>query len=174
MIFKIFSPKNFAKKLAFLTQNKAKFLKKLIITLVFKKNANFFAENWGKSQKIVIITSTPGQNWTHNDLLHVNCKLLKGTENGPCHRSVPKYSFYIFYTRISDALQIPPCSRNGRRNQGCQIFSVQHTKSRKMHQIAINHLATLVTKSVRWVAKQGDQIVRFFYHIGQLFTSQLV
>jgi hypothetical protein len=28
--------------------------------LVFKKNANYFAENWGKSQKIVIITSTPG------------------------------------------------------------------------------------------------------------------
>jgi hypothetical protein len=29
--------------------------------LVFEKNANFFAENWRKSQKIVIITSTPGQ-----------------------------------------------------------------------------------------------------------------
>jgi hypothetical protein len=28
--------------------------------LVFEKNANFFAENWEKSQKIVIITSTPG------------------------------------------------------------------------------------------------------------------
>jgi hypothetical protein len=42
MIFKIFSPKNFAKKTAFLTQNKA--------------------ENWEKSQKIVIITSTPGLN----------------------------------------------------------------------------------------------------------------
>jgi hypothetical protein len=26
----------------------------------FEKNANFFAENWQKSQKIVIITSTPG------------------------------------------------------------------------------------------------------------------
>jgi hypothetical protein len=31
----------------------------LIITLVFEKNANFFAENWQKSPKIVIITSTP-------------------------------------------------------------------------------------------------------------------
>jgi hypothetical protein len=31
----------------------------VIITLVFEKNANFFAENWQKSQKIVIITSTP-------------------------------------------------------------------------------------------------------------------
>jgi hypothetical protein len=29
MIFKIFSPKTFAKKMAFLTQNKAKFLKKV-------------------------------------------------------------------------------------------------------------------------------------------------
>jgi hypothetical protein len=35
-------------------------LKKMIITLFFfDKNANFFAENWEKSQKIVIITSIP-------------------------------------------------------------------------------------------------------------------
>jgi hypothetical protein len=32
----------------------------MIITLVFEKTANFFAENGEKSQKIVIITSTPG------------------------------------------------------------------------------------------------------------------
>jgi hypothetical protein len=36
------------------------FEKILIATLVFEKNANFFAENCRKSQKIVIITSTPG------------------------------------------------------------------------------------------------------------------
>jgi hypothetical protein len=60
IIFKIFSPKKIAKKLAFLTQNKAKICKILIITLVFEKNANFFAENWQKTHKIVIITSTPG------------------------------------------------------------------------------------------------------------------
>jgi hypothetical protein len=60
MIFKIFLPKNSAKKLAFLTQNKAKLCKILIITLVFEKNANFFAKNCQKSQKIMIITSTPG------------------------------------------------------------------------------------------------------------------
>jgi hypothetical protein len=59
MIFKIFSPKNSAKKLAFLIQIKAELCKILIITLVFEKNANFFAENCRKSQKIVIITSTP-------------------------------------------------------------------------------------------------------------------
>jgi hypothetical protein len=46
--------------LAILSQNKAKLCKKLNITLVFEKNANFFAENCRKSQKILIITSTPG------------------------------------------------------------------------------------------------------------------
>jgi hypothetical protein len=61
MIFKIFSLKNSAKKFVFLTQNKAKLCKSLIITLVFEKNANFFAENRQKSQKIVIITSIPGR-----------------------------------------------------------------------------------------------------------------
>jgi hypothetical protein len=48
MILKIFLPKNSAKKLAFLTQNKAKLCKILIITLVFEKNAIFspkIAEN---------------------------------------------------------------------------------------------------------------------------------
>jgi hypothetical protein len=60
MIFKIFSRKFSAKKLAFLTQNKSKLCIILIITLVFEKNANFFAENCRKSQKIVFITSTPG------------------------------------------------------------------------------------------------------------------
>jgi hypothetical protein len=41
--------------LAFLAQNKAKLCKNLIITLIFEKNANFFAENCRKTQKIVII-----------------------------------------------------------------------------------------------------------------------
>jgi predicted dinucleotide-binding enzyme len=43
------------------TQIKDNFAEKIIITLVFEKNANFFAENRQKSQKIVIITSVPGQ-----------------------------------------------------------------------------------------------------------------
>jgi hypothetical protein len=43
MIFKIFSPKNSAKKLAFFTQNKAKLCKILIITLVFEKKLQFFS-----------------------------------------------------------------------------------------------------------------------------------
>jgi hypothetical protein len=40
-------------------QTTASFCKNVIITLGFEKNANFLAENWQKSQKIVIITSTP-------------------------------------------------------------------------------------------------------------------
>jgi hypothetical protein len=44
MIIKIFSLKIFAKKFAFFAQNKAKLCKNWIITLVFEKNANFFAE----------------------------------------------------------------------------------------------------------------------------------
>jgi hypothetical protein len=80
MIFKIFSPKILAKKLAFFAQSKAKLCKNWIITLVFEKNANFFAENWQKSQKSVIITSTP--DWA-NLRLFGNCLLwavLKMTE----------------------------------------------------------------------------------------------
>jgi hypothetical protein len=55
----IFAEK-FSGKIGVLTQNKAKLCKNLIITLVFEKNAIFFAENRQKSQKIVIITSVPG------------------------------------------------------------------------------------------------------------------
>jgi hypothetical protein len=51
-------PKHLAKKLAFLLGTKLNF-EKMIMILVFKKKRQFFAENWGKSQKIVIITSTP-------------------------------------------------------------------------------------------------------------------
>jgi hypothetical protein len=48
MIFKIFSPKNFAKKLAFLTQNKAKLCKIVITTLVFDKKTPFFRRKLAK------------------------------------------------------------------------------------------------------------------------------
>jgi hypothetical protein len=51
----------FGEKMAFLTQNKGKLSKNLIITLVFEENVNFFAENCQKSKKIVIITSSPGR-----------------------------------------------------------------------------------------------------------------
>jgi hypothetical protein len=48
--FKYFRRKNLQKNLAFLTQNKAKFWKKLIITLVFKKNA-IFSPKIGKNRR---------------------------------------------------------------------------------------------------------------------------
>jgi hypothetical protein len=44
MILKIISPKNLAKILAFFAQITASFCKDMIITLVFEKNATFFAE----------------------------------------------------------------------------------------------------------------------------------
>jgi hypothetical protein len=59
MILKNIFAKNIGKKWAFLTQNKAKLFKNLIITLVFEKSAICFAENWQKLAKIVILTSTP-------------------------------------------------------------------------------------------------------------------
>jgi hypothetical protein len=46
-------------KIGDFVSKQSQILKKLIIALVFEKNANLFAENWRKSQKIVIITSTP-------------------------------------------------------------------------------------------------------------------
>jgi hypothetical protein len=59
MIFWIFSPKKSPKELAFLTQNKAKLWKKWSWHWFLRKTPIFFAENWLKSQKTVIITSTP-------------------------------------------------------------------------------------------------------------------
>jgi hypothetical protein len=56
--FKIFSSKNSAKKFAFFTQNKAK-LCKIYHNIGVLEKRHFFAKNCQKSQKIVIITSTP-------------------------------------------------------------------------------------------------------------------
>jgi hypothetical protein len=41
MIFKILSPKNLAKILAFFAQTTASFCKNVVITLALEKNANF-------------------------------------------------------------------------------------------------------------------------------------
>jgi hypothetical protein len=45
--------------MAFLAQITVSFFKILIIAFFFCEKRHFFAENWQKSQKIVIITSTP-------------------------------------------------------------------------------------------------------------------
>jgi hypothetical protein len=47
----IFAEKN-CEKVAFSTQNKARLCKILIKTLIFEKNAIFFAKSWQKSQKL--------------------------------------------------------------------------------------------------------------------------
>jgi hypothetical protein len=59
MIF-IISTNKMAKNWRFLLETKLNDANFLIITLFFEKNANFSAENWQKSRKIVIVTSTPG------------------------------------------------------------------------------------------------------------------
>jgi hypothetical protein len=61
MIFKNIFAEKFDENIGVFCSNYSCCCKKLIITLVFEKNAKFFAENWRKSQKVVIITSTPGQ-----------------------------------------------------------------------------------------------------------------
>jgi hypothetical protein len=50
-------------RMAFMTKNKAKLCKILIKTLFFEKNANFFAENGQKLQKIVVITQRGRPPW---------------------------------------------------------------------------------------------------------------
>jgi hypothetical protein len=52
IIFKIISPKKIAKKLAFLTENKAKFCKILIVTLIFEKHAIFSPKNGKNCKKL--------------------------------------------------------------------------------------------------------------------------
>jgi hypothetical protein len=41
--------------------------------LIFEKNANFFVESCRKSQKIVIITSTPGHPASDPNILSISC-----------------------------------------------------------------------------------------------------
>jgi hypothetical protein len=51
MILQIFSPNFFGENIGVFCSNYCYFLKKMIITLVYEKNANCFAENGQKSQK---------------------------------------------------------------------------------------------------------------------------
>jgi hypothetical protein len=88
MIFKIFSPENLAKILAFFAQTTVRFCKNMIITLVFEKNANFFDENWQKSQKIVIITSTPDE---ENFRIHT----MGGCLLWAVSRKLQRYQFFV-------------------------------------------------------------------------------
>jgi hypothetical protein len=66
----IFFAKKICENIGVFAQTTASFCKNLIITLIFEKSANCFAEDWEKSQKIVIITSTPGVNFLSGLALH--------------------------------------------------------------------------------------------------------
>jgi hypothetical protein len=58
--FEIYWPNSWPKNWPLFVQNNVTFCKIRIITLVFKKNEKLFTKNCRKSQKIVIIASTPG------------------------------------------------------------------------------------------------------------------
>jgi hypothetical protein len=58
IIYKIFSPKKLSENIGLFAQTNASFNK----NFCFGEKRQFFAEIWQKSQKIVIITSTPGVN----------------------------------------------------------------------------------------------------------------
>jgi hypothetical protein len=78
-ILKIFSPKYFAKKMAFSTQNKAELCQKIDHNIVFWEKCHFLP-------KIVIITSVPG----HTAPSHMNVRLASGErkKNVSIHSSI--------------------------------------------------------------------------------------
>jgi hypothetical protein len=65
---------NFCGKIDVFGSNYCYFLQKLNNNDGFEKNANFLAGNWRKSQKIVIIASTPGFSNAHFPLLSLCIK----------------------------------------------------------------------------------------------------
>jgi hypothetical protein len=66
--------------------------------LVFEKNANFFAENWRKSQKIMIITLTPdecekfAQNVAQPIFLTLTVTVDKNLAKNVVFKKVPKFA----------------------------------------------------------------------------------
>jgi hypothetical protein len=51
-------------------------LQKFYHNIGFAKNANFYAENWRKSQKILIITSTPAYSYKHILGMDQGCRFI--------------------------------------------------------------------------------------------------
>jgi hypothetical protein len=96
--------------MAFFAQNKAKLCKNWIITLVFDKNANFFAENWQKSQKIVIITSPYDEAGAGRgcQMVHFNAK----NANLGIFRRTLKLKMLVYLMAIWSILR-PFCVCNG-------------------------------------------------------------
>jgi hypothetical protein len=81
--------------MAFFAQTTSSFCINLIRTLVFEKNDIFSAENWQKSQKIVIITSVPAFAAFF------------------CFRPVPLFTFFNTQTR---------CIKSQHAQQHCHFF----------------------------------------------------
>jgi hypothetical protein len=107
----------------------------LIITFVLEKNAIFFAENWQKSQEIVIITSTPGPYLILNDQgQHGPVPLGEALGDDPGHAVVGKpYNASVSVCDHSVSRHPRPdvqfifCSRLASRlEQGCQMVCFQN------------------------------------------------
>jgi hypothetical protein len=87
----------------------------MIITLVFKKNANFCTENWEKSQKIVIITLTPGfassgPEFCFKNRAQVLIKLqIVQKQLGPFGRTNRVHLMYILVDFVAKGNFIPRC-----------------------------------------------------------------
>jgi hypothetical protein len=97
--------------MAFLTQNKAKLWKKLIITLVFEKNA----ESCKKSPKIVILTSTPVQTSAFFRHFRVMFNLVRSYEPGvQCY----DHDFWRFWPFLRKDMLVPFLYRLRSRSSG--------------------------------------------------------
>jgi hypothetical protein len=97
-------------------------MKKLIITLLFKKNANFFAENWRNSQKIEIMTSTTAPISTAKD-----------DTTGPHLQGPSIHTFYRQGMRLKLAKKISfVCQHRLRLTRACLLFlSIDREMGRK-------------------------------------------
>jgi hypothetical protein len=114
MIFQIFSPKNSAKKLAFLTQNKAELCKILII---FEKKRQFFRR---KLSKIA-------ENCDHN-IDHVFFASVKKYRNFP---------IYVLISLESGVDVMITAILNNFRRKNCLFFSKTNVMNKILHYLAL-------------------------------------
>jgi hypothetical protein len=95
----IFAGKNWR----FLAQTTASFWKNLIITLVF--------ENWQKSPKILIITSTPGSDhmynfWIYNYVQLQRCSAYTVLKSGKIFIPKTRYTCVVNFYNAGDVMHV--------------------------------------------------------------------
>jgi hypothetical protein len=94
MIFKNIFAEKLAKKLAFFTHTTASFFKNIVHNIGLWENRQFFAENWKKSLKFVIITSSPGHGATFLSKCTPRTLLLLLATSTSIRLNLASYSFY--------------------------------------------------------------------------------